>query len=142
MARKAITSNQFQTVKWVRIKPRTLDYDGRVPLPRHRSRFYACRAFDGDLDIYRRRAAAAAPKTKSRARGGGARGRARVVALPLSLRLDHPHRIPALLSIALLVSTSLKQGVAADFTPQKPASCKIFCDEIDIDANSIEVSNI
>ena len=48
--------------------------DGRVPLPRDRSRFYACRAFDGDLDIYRRRAAAAASKTKSRARGGGGRG--------------------------------------------------------------------
>ena len=48
--------------------------DGRVPLPRDRSRFYACRAFDGDLDIYRRRATAAAPKTKSRARGGEGEG--------------------------------------------------------------------
>ena len=95
--------------------------DGRVPLPRDRSRFYACRAFDGDLDIYRRRAAAA-PKTKSRARGGEERGEGEGSGSPsFSPARPSPHRIPCLLSIALLVSTSQEQGVSANFNPQKPA---------------------
>ena len=53
-----------------------------------------------------------------------------------------PHRIPGLLSIALLVSTSLKQDVSTNkISPLKSPLYKSFCDEIDIDASFIEVSN-
>ena len=140
MARKAITSNQFLTGKWVRIKPRTLDGRTDACLCREIAAVFMRVAPLTVILIY---IAAAPPPPLLKPKAEQEEGEGEGSGSPsFSPARPSPHRIPCLLSIALLVSTSLKQGVAADFTPQKPASCKIFCDEIDIDANSIEVSNI
>ena len=82
-------------------------------------------------------AAAAAPKTKSRARGGEGEGSGSP-----SLSPARPSPITSLVCSPLRCHASFyfsKTGCFSKLQPSK-ARCKSFCDEIDIDANFIEVS--